>query len=63
MILPNKPPSRRSKRVTLIAASRTPEGIVIHADSQETVGDYHVQVDKIVKKSMQDRSPYNRWSQ
>jgi hypothetical protein len=51
MIL-RKPP--RSKRVTLIAAARTPEGIIIHADSQETVGDYRIEVDKIVSEQMGD---------
>ena len=38
--------------MTLIAAGGTPEGIVIHADSQETVGDYRVQVDKIKCEAM-----------
>lgn len=40
-----RPPERR--RVTLIEAWRTKNGIVLHADSQETVGDYRVQVDKV----------------
>lgn len=54
LISPHEPEFKRpkSKRVTLIAAARTPEGIVIHADSQETAGAYRVQVDKIKCETM-----------
>src|ERR1039457_5103400 len=52
MILPKLNPPWKSKRVTLIAAARTPEGIIIHADSQETVGDYRIEVDKIKSQPM-----------
>src|SRR5215212_4463226 len=41
-----KRPGRR-KRVTLIAAFRCPNGVVICADTQETVGQFRVSVDKI----------------
>ena len=34
-------------RMTLISAWRTGHGIVVNADSQETVGDYRVEVNKI----------------
>ena len=37
----------KRKRVTLIAAIRYVDGVVLCADSQETVGDYRVSVDKI----------------
>lgn len=38
--------------MTLIAAWRTPAGIVIHADSQETCGDYRCEVNKIKAETM-----------
>jgi hypothetical protein len=40
--------------VTLISACRTKFGIVVHADSQETIGDYRVQVKKIKSEKMGD---------
>lgn len=52
MIARKKIQSQRSKRVTLIVAARTPEGIVIHADSQDTAGAFRVQVDKIKCEKM-----------
>jgi ATP-dependent protease HslVU (ClpYQ) peptidase subunit len=38
--------------MTLIAAWRTPAGIVIHADSQETMGDYRCEVNKVKAETM-----------
>jgi hypothetical protein len=40
--------------MTLIDAWRTPQGIVVHADSQETVGDYRVEVKKIQEITVGD---------
>jgi hypothetical protein len=46
------PQSTRRRRMTLIAAFRTKEGVAICADTQETVGDYRVTVKKIAPISV-----------
>lgn len=48
------PKSEESERMTLIAAWPVKDGVVIHADSQETVGEYRVEVNKLHTRKIGD---------